>query len=516
MDNNQTALPKGFRLHGNHRDYKIDKTLGQGGFGITYRATGPVQVGTIVMQVDFCLKEFFLSNDCERLGDSSISYSNPARTRVENSRKDFIAEAQRLKKVGFRHPNIVGFDEVFEANNTAYYVMEYINGSSLDQYVTEHGALSEQEVRELLWPILDAVKLLHQNRICHLDIKPANIMLARDSEGRMRPVLIDFGLSKHYDSKGHATSTINSFGYSEGYAPVEQYKGITTFSPGADLYALGATMWHCLTAIDPPSALDLRDGELAAQLPASVSQELRTMIDIMTRDPRTRPTSLDEVERLTAEALKPKIGPKPEVKTESAGKATVVLDAPAVAPSSSKVGTHPGASVTPPKPPKPVKPVIPETPGVAKVTVAGEMNPVRPSGGKNKTLFLVLGGIAVAIVILVVLFVIGSSDESPTDNTDNTEEIITTGDNAAEETEIGTSAQEAQPEQAPAQEAAPAAAPARQQAAPAKTTKPAAQKPATQTQQPTPQKPAKQPVAVPEKKKTDKAHNSTTPYTMDF
>lgn len=98
MTDNHTALPRGFRLHGNNRDYKIEKMLGQGGFGITYHATGPVQVGTIVMQVDFCLKEFFLSNDCERLDDSSISYSNPARTRVENSRKDFIAEAQRLKK----------------------------------------------------------------------------------------------------------------------------------------------------------------------------------------------------------------------------------------------------------------------------------------------------------------------------------------------------------------------------------------------------------------------------------
>ena len=77
--------------------------------------------------------------------------------------------------------------------------MEYIKGDSLDGYVEKKGKLTEKETRELLWPILDAVKLLHQNRICHLDIKPANIMLSRNAEGEMRPVLIDFGLSKHYD-----------------------------------------------------------------------------------------------------------------------------------------------------------------------------------------------------------------------------------------------------------------------------------------------------------------------------
>lgn len=300
----------------------------------------------------------------------------------------------------------MGFDEVFEANNTAYYVMEYISGSSLDKYVADHGALSEQETLRLMRPILDAVRLLHQNRICHLDIKPANIMLSTDAEGGVRPVLIDFGLSKHYDSHGHATSTINSFGYSEGYAPVEQYKGITTFSPGADLYALGATLWHCLTAIDPPSALDVRDGELASRLPESVSDEMRTMIDVMTRDQRTRPTSLDEVERLTAEIL------AAEQKAEQASvnnKATVVRDVPR----------------TPPVPPVRKK----EDKGVV-LPPTSPTKPVTEPFGKSKSrrtrtvIIAVIASIVGLLFIFGVLVVIGgdsdSNPEEPTIDVDTT------------------------------------------------------------------------------------------------
>lgn len=294
------SLPAGFQLKGNERTYTIAETLGHGGFGITYRAKAEVKVGGIRMKVDFALKEFFMRDDCERQPNASIVYSNPARDRVENSRKDFINEALRLKKIGFSHPNIVGFDEVFEANNTAYYVMEYLRGKSLGDYVKEHGPLTEAETVRIMQPVMEAVELLHRNRICHLDIKPDNIMLEQEENGNIRPVLIDFGLSKHYDNTGHATSTINTFGYSEGYAPAEQYRGITTFSPGADIYALGATLWHCLTGKTPAPALDLRAGELAATLPDNVSEPMRRTIAVMTLDQHQRPDSLDTLLPLAA------------------------------------------------------------------------------------------------------------------------------------------------------------------------------------------------------------------------
>ena len=93
MPNIVNELPKGFQLHGNARTYTIVKTLGAGGFGITYMVKAPVLIGTIRMTAKFCVKEFFPSSDCERLNDSGINYSAPARERVENSRKDFINEA---------------------------------------------------------------------------------------------------------------------------------------------------------------------------------------------------------------------------------------------------------------------------------------------------------------------------------------------------------------------------------------------------------------------------------------
>lgn len=122
--------------------------------------------------------------------------------------------------------------------------------------------MKEENISSIINPIIEAVQYLHGNRMTHLDIKPDNIMLSHDENGNSRPVLIDFGLSKHYDKNGKPTSTINTLGCSDGYAPVEQYAGITTFSPSADIYALGATMWFCLTGMNPKRSSDLNEGNL--------------------------------------------------------------------------------------------------------------------------------------------------------------------------------------------------------------------------------------------------------------
>lgn len=387
------SLPAGFQLKGNERTYTIAETLGHGGFGITYRAKAEVKVGGIRMKVDFALKEFFMRDDCERQANASIVYSNPARDRVENSRKDFINEALRLKKIGFSHPNIVGFDEVFEANNTAYYVMEYLRGKSLGDYVKEHGPLTEAETIRLMQPVMEAVELLHRNRICHLDIKPDNIMLEQEENGNIRPVLIDFGLSKHYDKDGHATSTINTFGYSEGYAPAEQYRGITTFSPAADIYALGATLWHCLTGKTPAPALDLRAGELAATLPDNVSEPMRRTIATMTLDQHQRPDSLDTLLPLAAD-------PEP---ADSA--ATKIVNAPS-------------REVTPS--PAPVSPA--------------PIEPEKKSRPYLKT--AVITFLSAAAVTAVILLTVGSHKETSTSSGKDTMELtpaLTVTDSMAQE-----------------------------------------------------------------------------------
>lgn len=289
MTIDSNVLPKGHLLKSPNYSYRIEKVLGCGGFGITYLASANIKVGNVSVKAKFAIKEHFMSSDCERDQDSSrVVYSNPAKDRVENSRKDFIAEANRLHKIGIDHPNIVKVNEVFEANNTAYYVMEYLEGESLRTLVKKEGPLPEERMWALMNPIIDAVKTLHTGMMTHLDIKPDNIMVTHDENGDLRPVLIDFGLSKHYDQNGQPTSTINTLGCSDGYAPIEQYAGITTFSPTADYYALGATMWFCLTAKDPKKATELKNHELAGSIrnaSVKVSQFIDSACD-MNRDNR--------------------------------------------------------------------------------------------------------------------------------------------------------------------------------------------------------------------------------------
>lgn len=278
------VLPAGYVLRGPELTYKIISVLGRGGFGITYLAEATVRVGNVSMRGRFAIKEHFMSGECEREGESMrVVCSNPVRERVQNSLKDFISEARRLHKVGVDHPNIVRVNEVFEANGTAYYVMECLEGEPLSAYVKRRGPLAENEMLAIMRPVVDAVRYLHSARMTHLDIKPENIMLTHDEDDALRPVLIDFGLAKHYDKDGRPTSTINILGCSDGYAPMEQYAGITTFSPAADCYALGATMWFCLTGKTPPKSTMLRDGQLAATIAGRASDETRAMIDAACR-----------------------------------------------------------------------------------------------------------------------------------------------------------------------------------------------------------------------------------------
>lgn len=274
------VLPKGHILKSPNYIYRIESVLGCGGFGITYLASANIKVGNVSVKGKFAIKEHFVSSDCERDPETSrVVYSNPAKERVENSRKDFISEARRLHKVSADHPNIVKVNEVFEANDTAYYVMEYLEGESLRSFVSKKGVLDEDMMLSIMNPIIKAVQYLHENRMTHLDIKPDNIMLTQDDNGKIRPVLIDFGLSKHYDKNGMPTSTINTLGCSDGYAPIEQYAGITTFSPSADIYALGATMWFCLTGRNPKKSTDVDGSELSDSISGS-SSEVRQLIEV--------------------------------------------------------------------------------------------------------------------------------------------------------------------------------------------------------------------------------------------
>ena len=301
MENQSATLSPGTVVKGPKRSYTVLTVLGQGGFGITYLVSGKVKVDNIVLEGRFALKEHFISSLCSREGvTQAVQFSAPVAEEVDRSMMAFIKEAQRLQSLGIDHPNIVKINEVFEANNTAYYVMEYLGGTTLKDYVEANGAMSPVAAKALLRPVVEDVAMLHRNNVAHYDIKPGNIMLHEEESGNVRPVLIDFGLAKHYNDRGHATSTLAAAGYTPGYAPVEQYAGLKEFTPQCDVYSLAATLYFCLTGHDPKPALELSAAEVERELSAILlPEEIAPILRALSTMPATRTPDasalLDEV-----------------------------------------------------------------------------------------------------------------------------------------------------------------------------------------------------------------------------
>lgn len=229
--------------------YRIEKMLGQGGFGITYLA---VQIG---LDRKVAVKEFFMKELCER--NESTSHvtlgTQGSKETVNRFREKFLKEARNIAKLN--HPNIVRVIDIFEENGTAYYVMEYAENGSLADKVKREGYLSEPIATRYIKQVAEALNYIHARNMNHLDIKPGNIMLNEEDNA----ILIDFGLSKQYDATTGSQTSTTPVGISHGYAPMEQYKegGVGEFSPETDIYALGATFFKLLTGITPPSASDV-------------------------------------------------------------------------------------------------------------------------------------------------------------------------------------------------------------------------------------------------------------------
>lgn len=269
-----STLTVGTVLKSPTMEYRIERILGAGSFGITYLASSKVKHGNVSFNVKFAIKEHFMDS-CYRDSDGIFVHCTPtSQKNVEQSRRDFLNEARRLQNICQQSVNIVHVNEAFEANGTAYYVMEYLDGGSPKPMKEKHAVA-------LIGQIAEAVGVLHKNKLLHLDIKPDNIVLKNADDGTAYPVLIDFGITKHFDDKGNPTSSPNAKGISQGYAPIEQNDDIKTFSPTLDIYALGATLLYLLTGKNPPSSVKLIDPsqrDLNALIPESVSGSTRQAI----------------------------------------------------------------------------------------------------------------------------------------------------------------------------------------------------------------------------------------------
>ena len=217
--------------------YRIERVLGQGGFGITYLA---IKVSS---NRQVAIKELFLNGVNERTGNS-VQVSNSVNDSLfEKQKEKFKKEAKRIMSLDNEH--IVKVYDLFEENDTVYYVMDYLEGESLASKMKREGhPLTESEVMDILPQLLDALSEIHKFQIWHLDIKPANIMLIDKTV-----VLIDFGASKQI-TPSEMTSTALYF--TPGYAPAEQTGMLfNQFGPWTDLYAVGATIFNLLTGKSP-------------------------------------------------------------------------------------------------------------------------------------------------------------------------------------------------------------------------------------------------------------------------
>lgn len=277
-----TYLKEGTSLQGGK--YRIEKVLGQGGFGITYLGEH------IGLRRKVAIKEFFMKEHCNREQDTShvTVPSVGSKDLVERFRQKFVKEAQTISDLENRH--IVRIHDVFEEQGTAYYVMEYLPGGDLRSRIPKNG-MKEAEALSYIRQIADALLFVHERNILHLDVKPGNVLFRSNGEA----VLVDFGLSKHYDESSGEQTSSTPLGISEGYAPTEQYEssGVSSFSPATDIYSLGATFYCLLQGSRPPKAsVVLNDG--LPVLPISVSSTTcKAIVTAMQPRRNDRPQSID-------------------------------------------------------------------------------------------------------------------------------------------------------------------------------------------------------------------------------
>ena len=236
-ERHQHALPNGYMFEG----YRVEGVLGAGSFGVTYKAR-EVAIDRLV-----AIKEYMPAGIATRDPQNSSVHpiSSADEEEFEWGLERFQLEASTL--VSFRHPNIVPVFRFFEANGTAYMVMEYQQGQSLSQLLMSGKKLTENEIYEIIDPLLDGLERVHMSGFLHRDIKPGNIYLRDDGS----PVLIDFGAARQ--ALGERSRSLTRI-FTPGYAPHEQYETSSNQGPWTDIYALGAVMYLLVTDTPPVDA----------------------------------------------------------------------------------------------------------------------------------------------------------------------------------------------------------------------------------------------------------------------
>ena len=238
-EDNQNILPSGYMLN----EFEILEILGIGGFGITYKALDRNK-SKIVAIKEFLPTQIAMRNT-QNL--SVIPHADNQKNNFDEGLKRFIDEANLLTQ--FNHINIVKVTQSFKKNNTAYFVMDFVEGESLAGYLSlrENKVFTEDEILSIIMPILEGLKVVHSKGFLHRDIAPDNIYLRKDS----LPLLIDFGAARQ--AVGELSHSISAIA-KQGYSPPEQYTSNRNQTNSTDLYAISAVMYRLLTGKKPPES----------------------------------------------------------------------------------------------------------------------------------------------------------------------------------------------------------------------------------------------------------------------
>jgi len=225
--------------------YLIGRVLGQGGFGITYLAYD------MNLTIKLAIKEYFPQDLASRAyGQTQVSaYTGSLGNQYEYGLEKFLQEARTLAQFE-EHPNIVSVRDYFQANGTAYFIMSYVEGITLKEYLANSGGMLQvDKAKSIILPIMDALKEVHTVNVLHRDVSPDNIFI--NLKGQV--ILIDFGAARQaIGEKGQSLSII----LKPGYAPEEQYRSKGVQGPWTDVYAVAATYYHLLTGQQPPESLE--------------------------------------------------------------------------------------------------------------------------------------------------------------------------------------------------------------------------------------------------------------------
>ena len=396
------ALKPGTILDGK---YLVGEMLGQGGFGITY-------IGfDLLLEQKVAIKEYFPMSTgmVSRENRSMVVWSTAmmGKTGTQKGFDSFLKEARKMAKLG-GIPGVVGVKSVFIQNETAYIVMDFIEGETLLKKLQQEGPMPFDTCLSLLTPIIQALAEVHEHGIIHRDISPDNIMVRPD--GRL--ILLDLGAAKDLDIQGRDGNVQSSqMVAKQGFSPIEQYQRNASIGPWTDVYAMAATIYYCCTGILPPTAVDrIVDDTLTCQ-PLLTQAQFDVLAYCMSIRAENRPKNMTALLQMAVrpqggQAEPPRAVPTPKpVETVKATPRPAVVQAAPAAPKP----TYP--TPTPSAPPQPAA----AKPAPAAVKPAAKAPTTSQPSQQKRSLPKWLIPVAAVVVLLLCIFIGSAKKASATD-----------------------------------------------------------------------------------------------------